>query len=467
MGVSIRYPSKRKKTVKLNEFFHAPDSRIDPSFIPARPSDCYNFALNSGALKDGFGIKPLSFSSAPSAPTEISGKTIKKAYFYRKFDADENSYDDQLLVWCQSGELYKLSLNGGSAFVLLNKTFDSAPKGLNYRLNGEDVFIFSDENAVVVYDGTNFFSYTAPQITSMCMHAERLFVTTGGEETTLWFSDNFDPTNWYVSLDAAGFIDFRDGLGKVDRVIDFDGKVFVFRDVGITRLQGYLDQQEFYAESVPVAKEKIYSDTVTDCGKRVIYLTAGGFYSFDGYNAVRIMPELDGFLKGVDNGGSHGVYHNGNFYCSVKLNMGKTVETRVVCYNVTDKRFYLAKGFSPDDMLHIPDREDKLLFVTEGKLGEIDELSRYFGVPLRKVWRNNPGSFGVAGEKILQKINLATDGDLTVRIASDYGEKVVNVKGSDIVGTYPVGLKGNKFSVTIESRIVGAAVSDVSIVLLY
>ncbi len=467
MAVSFSYPKKRSKTVSFNAFDLGADSRIASELAPWRAADSYNFKLFDGALKDSFGVKELKWDAFDGTLKEITGEVIKKAFYYKLFDDAENLRDDRLLALCESGNLYEAKLNSGSGYELIRSGVPLSATGVNYRFNDRDAFVLSEDGSLAVYDGEEFSVHEAPRITSMCTHGERLFVTTGGEKTTLWFSDNFDPTNWYVSLDEAGFIDFRDGLGQVNKVIEFDGRVYIFRDVGVNRLQGYMKQQDFYVESVSVPREKIFASTVTDCGKNIVYLTGGGFYSFDGYNAVRILPELKGYIAGVDNETSHGAYHNGSFYCSFRLKIGGKVENRILCYNVADGSYYLVKGFSVDEMLHVVEIGDKLLFVTEGKLGEMSDTAKYFGKTLKKRWVNNAGNFGIAKVKTLKKIELVSKGDCEVTISSDFGERKLAIDGSRAARSVSVGLKGNEFSIAFESRTVGAEISDVDLVFAY
>ena len=303
----------------------------------------------------------------------------------------------------------------------------------------------------------------------MCVHAERLFVTSGGEQTTLWFSENFDPTNWYVSLDEAGFIDFQDGLGKVNKVLEFNGYVYIFRDTGITRLNGYFDQQQFYVDNTTVPKDKIFADTVADCGKYVVYLTGNGFYRFNGSYAVPIMRGLTGLLAGVDNSNAKCVYHNGNYYCALNVKVDGKTEKRVVSYDPLTDEYYLTKGFTVTDMVEVGGDVNTLFFVVDGykNLGVIYDRCSLFGHGLDKFWINNEGSFGIDKSKILSRINLVSKGNCTVKIKSDAGERTLFVKADNIVQRLPVGLHGVNFSVAFQSDEPDADINSVSLEFSY
>ena len=457
------YPKKKRKRVALDKFFVGLDASVDETLVSERVGDSYNFRLKNGALCDGMGVKDFTvMTDGGLVVPAVDGEHIKNVYFYRKFDNAENSYDNRVIVYTDAKKMYELSLDGGDEFVLLDKTFDTAPKSVCYKLNGEDVIIFSEGGGIVVYDGQTFTSCEAPEITSMCLHGERLFVTGGGEQTTLWFSDNFDPTNWYVSLTEAGFIDFQDGLGKVLKAVEFCGSVYVFRDTGITRVNGYFDQQSFYTESVPAKKVKIFPGTVTDCGNRIVYLTSDGFCSFDGTYVTPVMSGLKGLIEGGEN--AVAAYFDGNYYCTVDIKVGDKTERRVLVYDPEDKDYYLTKGFSVNDI--VPAYEiDTLFFVLadRNKLGVLDDKARVYNTSLDKAWLNNTGSFGIEKEKILSKINLISYGDCTVRIRSEIGERTLFVNGCRLSQTLIVGLKGKSFSIGFFSSTFGAKISSVSL----
>jgi len=467
--MTFDYPETKTLRVKLDQFDKGLDKRRDESLMPERPFDSYNFCLSGGSLVDGMGIKYYSVNveGVETVPI-LKDERIKNVYFYKRFDVEENSYDNRLIVYCKSGKLYELPLSGGE-FTLLDKTFSVAPKAVNYTLNGEDVIIFSSETGISVYDGETFSDYSAPQITSMCVHAERLFVTTGGESTTLWFSENFDPTNWYVSLDEAGFIDFCDGLGKVNRVIEFEGNVFIFRDTGITKLSGYFDQSEFFATNVSVSKDVIYPGTIADCGKYVMYLTSDGFYSFNGSYSIRVMKGLTPALVGADNSIAGAAYFNGKYYCMLNVKIGDNIERRMVVYDLTDGSYYLTNGIDVRDILPVYEDVNKLLFVVgeNQTLGELDKKCMLFGKALRKLWVSNRSSFGVDKIKTLAKINICSEVDSIVRIRSDFGERAVFVSAAKSVKSIPVGLKGKYFTICVESDYPAANVNSVSVQLRY
>ena len=465
-------PNKKHRSVKIFDFSENLEKLKDKSIFPLSCADSYNFCQESGALKDGLGVAELAFTVngkkiVPKVPLDVE---IEKAYFYKKYDDEKGEYDNRLLVYCSDTYIYQLKLNEiESGFEKTILTFPDVPSGLNYKLNGEDVFMFSARYGIVVFRGDTYTNHTAPRVTSMCINGERLFITTDGEQSTLWFSAHFDPTNWYVSLDKAGFIDFQDGLGKLKKVVSFNGSVYVFRDTGITRVVGHYDQQSFYAQNLEAARDRIYSSSVTECGNQIIYLTEKGFVAFSGDSFYPIMAGLAPILQNVDNSNAHGAYYGGKLYMAVKVKIDNQIEDRIICYDVQSGNYYLVKGIKARQFLPIYHDYNKLAIVVGEnlKLGEVSEVAKCFDENLKKVWKMNAGNFGIMSEKTISKLSVKTQGDIIIDIKSDYIAKRIAINGKNTVQHFIVGVRGNEFEISIEASDISSYIPQLSFEILY
>lgn len=165
-----------------------------------------------------------------------------------------------------------------------------------------------------VWDGVNapYRVENAPDITSMALHYERLFVTVDGEKNAVWFSDDLDPTNWDASLAGGGFIQLIDERGSLNRVISYGGYVYVFRDYGISRITAFGAQTEFSVSNLFVSSGRIYPGSVALCGDTVLFLAEDGLYAFDGVSTVKMLKNLDGLFKNGERSCSY--YADGKYY---------------------------------------------------------------------------------------------------------------------------------------------------------
>lgn len=467
-GYSI--PSRTKKEIRLFDFSRGMDGRSDERLSAwDTAASTFNLKLADGALKTGCGTDYAEFIASDGSkysPRLPSGVTPVRAYHYEYFDGTAAKRRDKLLVYCSDGYFYTYEIGTKTPFSkIIFMCFDKPPIGVLYRLNGEDVMLFANDDGITVYDGVGATLYEAPKMTSLCVHGERLFVTSGAEDTRLWFSQSFDPTNWYVSLTEAGFIDFLDGKGRLLKAIAFKDYVYVFRNYGITRLTAYGEQEDFYATGVQSDRARIYGDTVADCGKVVFYLTESGFYYFDGSNSGRIMKGLDKYLEGVDNSDSFAQYVGGAYFCSLKIKIdGQTVPV-ILRYDDTDGSWYLIKGIECKSLFAFYGAKETKLFVCSSKtngLLEITDEGYDLFAPLKFEWTGKPFDCGLSGRKTLERISFYSDKSGKLKIKSDEGEETLEFSSKGFKGL-PVGLKGTEFSISYESTAVGAYLSRVRV----
>lgn len=465
----------RKKKIDLFDFKDSVNGLIDGHLgknTLAKIS--YNFDYGDGALKSGVGVKQLEIAVGDKRylPDFPDGKIPKKVFYYKRFDEASLKRDDRILLLYSSGEVYEWKIYSGSVQTkridALN--FTKTPFFVNYRLNSEDVLLFSLDKTLYVYNGTNIKTYQAPEITSMCIHNERLFAIAKNGETELWFSKTFDPTNWNVSLDEAGFIDFRTRAGRLLKVISFDGYLYAIANYGIYRVTAYNDQLEMFADSVYLNSGRIIRGSITECGKNVIYLAEDGFYRFDGSYSYRIMQGLDEYVVGVDNEDVSAVYHNGKFYATLNLRINGKITKAVVIYDLYRRDFYLAKGINAYDLEKIEGNEFSFLSVlTEGysEIGTLSDDGAKFGRPLPKIWTSKDSDYGVDGEKTLAYINLYTRSDVIIKAKSDYAETSIKAVGSPTRQRLKIGLKGRTFNLTFNSKSKNAEISKVVLEVQY
>ncbi len=475
MRGNYKVGSVKSKKIRLFDFSKGMSGEVDERLAaPASALVSYNFALFDGALKDGVGVGNLRFSVNDGyvTPKLPSGASPEKIYYYKRFNEADGSVDDRIMVFCSDSCIYQWSVASSSDVMskIDGLYFGKAPFGVNYRLNNEDCYLLSSEGAMFVYNGSEVSLFEAPEITSMCVHNERLFITVEDAKTQLWFSKTFDPTNWNVSLDEGGFIDFRQGQGKILKAISFGGYLYVFMNYGISRLTAYGDQREFDVDKVYLNSGRIIASSITECGKYVVYLAEDGFYRFDGGYSTRILPELNKYLKNVNNENMRALYHNGKFYACVNMRIKGKIERVIIVYDFGSKDYYVVKGVDAADMVRAEgDSFSSLLVVVKGysQMGVLTDVSQIFSKPLNKIWQSNPSDYGVEGVKTLAKIHLYSKNEIYISFKSDYGEAKIKIPPSQNLQTFKIGLKGTVFTATITSRIPSAEISKLTLELEY
>lgn len=460
---SIKRVPKSTKSVVLTNFSGGIDTFYDESVLPFKYAKMsYNFNMESGALKDGCGLELFKVNGG--TPIMPEGALPLKCYFYKRYDYSLGRTDDRLMIYCSDNRIYELRLNGGHEFTEVEGLeFDSPPQAVSYKYNSDDSIIFSAEGAgLKIYSGEGYPLEVAdtPPITSMCFHYERLFATAGGDRTSLWFSDDFDPANWYVSLDEAGFIDMPGERGALLKVISFLDYVYVFRSYGIARVTAYASQTEFSASQLFVSSGKIIGDTVTLCGDRIIFLAEDGLYQFDGIYTRRILEGYDGLLCKSGIGSAKGEFLNGRFYLMLDLEIDGELKRTVINYNISEKTSYISL-YNADDIVKIAaDDYSEIVYIYEGKLCKISQKAKLLNENLKKVWRSPTTDLSSPGEeKLLKEIRLRAKGGFCLSVYSGREKKTFNRVGKGGFMRIKINIRGSVFGFEIQSVTTGTEIS--------
>ncbi|MBQ7642912.1 MAG: hypothetical protein IJS67_03320 [Clostridia bacterium] len=421
-----------------------------------------NFDMSDGSLRLGIGSAYFSTQALPE-------KCIK-LYFYKRADPLTGEPDERIMYYSVSGKIYQRLAYSGTFAAVSGLNFTAVPVGVNYNYNGEDVMIFASSGGTYIYNGTSVTSVPdAPPITSACVHYERLFATVDGGKT-LWFSDDFDPANWNVSLTEAGFIDLGGFRGELLKVVSFLDYVYVFRSYGITRISAYGDQRAFSVSDLFLSNGKIVGSSITFCGDRILFMASDGFYSFNGLTATRILTGLDGAVD-YSSGTVKGVFLNGKVYFNVLVRKNNSQVKCMLVYNTVNGTYYFSEGISVADFELFDGRIFcELCHVSASglMLFKITNEGTYMATPLTKVWQSKLSDFGVKKQgKILDSISLFTNAALTLKADNGSESEEFTISPSTRRQYVRPMLRGENFRVKITCSEGNVKVSGLSLTFAY
>ncbi|MBE5730756.1 MAG: hypothetical protein E7350_02235 [Clostridiales bacterium] len=424
----LKVKGRSSSRVSVNNFLAGVNATYDPSVLGFGVAEnCYNFDFTSGALKGCIGFETMSL-------------TAQSMWVFKKGERE-------IFMFYKNGRITYTD-NLGNSGSLQGITLTGKPKAIGYRLNGEDVvLICSPTDRMVVWNGVDspYYVDESPLITSMTVHYERLFVTTGDEKNTLWFSDDLDPSNWDTSDGAGGFIELADDRGALIKVLSFLNYVYIFRERGISRLTAYAEQSEFSISHLFVTGGRIYPESIALCGDRVIFASSDGIFSFDGVSTRRILTNLDGLLVPDEN--SVAVYRSGKYYLATRANFGQDgsfsssyTNNALLIYG--DDGYTLMRGY---DITSLYSYGDALYAVIGGRVythsGKCDKPKR---------WSVPQTDLGSGRNKRIKVLYIDTATDITLTVNIDGAKKVYLVKGSSTTSRVNINLCGRKFGMTID-----------------
>ncbi len=475
--------NKNSLRVKLSDFSNGINTNVAENILPLNYAvNAYNYDFNSGALTPGLGLKELVVDNGTTTKTMFMpeiGVSIRKFWHFRRYDNSLSQFSPILIVYGDNGKMYMGRLMTADYFFYdTGSTFTEEPIGINYRLGDTDSFLCCCPNEIVVFNGsTTADEYTenVPSITSVALHAGRLFATTGGDQSQLWFSDDLDPTNWNVSAFEGGYIELTDERGTLKKVIESNNYLYVIREYGITRVSGWGLQDEFTVKNLYLTTGKLYYNSAVLCGGVILMLCRDGIYSFTGASMQKLELGLDKYFKNVDNDNAIGAFLDGKYYLACKLDFGDNVavgcesstytNNALIEYDLENGNINILRGVDICSMTPFQTEWFSKLVICRrdaetNKLSELTHDGLIYNTPTKKVWTSALTDMGYpAYKKAIRAIYINTTNDIEISIKTDEKEYKFSAKGSNAPVKVPINLITKRFSVTFTSTTADCEIS--------
>ncbi|MDD4839196.1 MAG: hypothetical protein PHE93_00800 [Clostridia bacterium] len=429
--------------------------------------NCYGFAFRGGILKSDLGLRYG--DSCYSVENDLrhayqpmpSGVNIVNAYVYNRTNED-GSYDDRIIAQTDENLLYQTKMFTNDGWAVVNDvSFSGKGCAVNYNYNSNDCLLLCSPNndLVIINDASISTVPSAPRFSSMCVHYERIFATDSTRKNSVWFSDDFNPTNWDVSLENGGFITFADECGDVLKVVSFLDYVYVFREHGIFRLIAYADQTEFSLSKVYVDTGKIFGNTIAQYGDKIIFMADDGLYIFDGYDVARIvtdLPELEQKSKAV------GTCSLGKYYLACRISDYVT-ETNTSCinnalveYDTSTKMFSILLGADIVHLISVNVHHNVGVLAVFGSgatrfMGSVDTKGKILTNPTSKHWESPVNDLTSERKKVVREMQLTTSANIVIGVIVDGQSFEYEVEGSTLPQKVIVGKAGYSIGFYINS----------------
>ena len=187
----------KKKSVSYRKYKYASfangiNADYDERLLPVKyATSTYNYCYQNGALRTGLGVKDLELcydfdNRDLTKKIELpEGVEAIATYTFTCFDTTYNVPFDMLMVYASDKDVYSYTIYTRVPNAMkLGLELNDIPMMANYHLDGKDCLIIATEkDGMYIWDGLSNVRKIdgAPEITSMCLHYERMFATSGGD----------------------------------------------------------------------------------------------------------------------------------------------------------------------------------------------------------------------------------------------------------------------------------------------
>ncbi|MEG1662871.1 MAG: hypothetical protein RR338_02695 [Clostridia bacterium] len=463
--------SKRKIKIGFSGLICKTDENIlDFAYSPK----AYNFTFRNGALKGDIGVDEAKGYYGDSTqlrhtyPAFPEGTEIYDVLPYMRIVNDVR--DDRLVVRTNANKLFYTKIFENDTWhEIVGDPISGRICSVNYNNAGEDVLIISSDScAMRILAGEKLTTIPlAPKFTSIAVHFERVYGTVSNKNE-VWFSDDFNPTNWKVDGTAAGYIKFNDEYGGVLKVVSFLNYLYIFREHAIFRLTAYANQAEFTLNKLFTETGRIYKPTIAQCGDKILFMAEEGLFSFDGYSVTRIGKELPPNYTPFT---AVAAYQNNCYYLACKIveplfDIGVAVNNMLIEYNLEEKTIAVLAPLDILSLVPVNIRQATDLIVllqknVRNKFGMLSDSGKIFGVETKKMYFSPYNSLGDDSVKTVRSVTLMTKNPCLLKVKIDGVESQHQLVGSELPQTVFVERCGQKIGFTIETSAANAHISQV------
>lgn len=463
------------KKISLSSFNKQMNNKDDERILPFGECDkIYNLNTSSGVLKDGMGVGDLevvcdNFYDIRSKIIDQPISHVESTYFLKYWNKVLESYDYILIIYCGDGKAYYnvVSQTYPSWMEIKNITFTVKPIALYCKVNDVDCLIFySKQDGMQVWNILGANSYKVdnpPKITSMCIHQNRLFATIEGEARSIIFSEELNPINFNVNINEGGYINMEDEFGKCNKVISFDGYLYVFRDYNIARISQGKDKNEFVVNNIYVGNGNIYPNTIAVCGNKIMFLASDGIYEFNGTVSKKLKFNFDNMIDTVDTYFVVAKYCNGNYYLACNINFDDDYEfpceqlmlkrnNSLIKIDVNNNNCEIMRGCDIKELTVIDDGLNNCIFVSYNydsifsSIGKLNNSGCVKNNKLKKLWKSKKHDFDVPDKvKYIKEMSFISKSDIDINIYLDDKIKTYKVFGSEKVQKIKINEKAIRF----------------------
>ncbi len=434
--------------------------------------ECKGFLIEDDILKGEIGIERakgyfVGVNNNRHTYLDMPENTIvKRVFLYRR--TIDGEYDDRLVAHMQDGYFWQTKIFSEDTWHKITgmRMFGDAC-AVNYNFYGDDVLIVdaADDGLFAINGDTSFYYSNAPKLASITVHNERVWGSSNSTRGEVWFSDDFDPSNWNASSGEGGVIYFADGMGEVLKVVSIFNYIYIFREYGIMRLTAFGKQSDFLLKTMFTDTGYIYKDTIALADDKIIFYAEGGIFVFDGYDTTRVCKELpEVFNRNL----LCGAYLDNKYYLACRLDSAGTINNSLVVYDIVKGSMGIVKDVYINSLNSIKIHKGADVVCTfaidkQNIIGMMSKDGKILGEATHKKYVSPINNLSIKGEKIIREIHVKTLYPITLSILLDGKKTSYTLEGKNEMQTIDVDKRGFMFGMEIESENDKALVSPIRV----
>lgn len=469
--------SVTKKTYRFMKVGNLDTGDGENFFGFSHPEMALNLRAVDGEIRNtkGFDVFAPKINIQPAVPRFDVNLVRVFKHYVGDGSGDNRAY---IVMTDRKNNVYRIEPGMNHIPLLIGTTDSEVIDMVDFRQDSGDIGVLTTFLGLYVLHGGELSPVeNAPSATCICAHKGRLFAVRSDGQGRLWFSDVMDVTNWNASLSEGGYIDLEPGVGDIKKLISLGEYLYCFCENSIWRVTAYGDQREFSVQKIADTTGRIEHSSAGLVGTAMYFVTDAGFFRFDGWNIVKIMPELDGivpYIGSVKAVASHGT----ELLYSLIMQKGGPIDITdtkylLVRYDVYSGAVSLSQGYPIKSMVGIKFFGGSLLATTQDDykgngamyyLGYEVDAGASFGTPVNKVYRTGASDLGVPDmKKLVRRVTVSAECPSTVKVKTDVEECVLSAPAGIGVTLRPR-VKGRTVSIELftdadEVRIVNPTVS--------
>ena len=458
-------------TISYDKFAKNPIYGKGEEFMGA--NDCiktYNFSTLTGELKNGLGLKDfavvkngVSYSMLPEMETEFT--EIKDIWTLNWLDTQLKNVHDYIFCMANDNIIYYGELSVPECNVYIDHTFEGIPEVVKIENGGQEKFLFSSEQEVVMLgkEGEQVLT-NLPKFLDACFHFKKLFAITRGVRNALIVSDESDVRKW--TNDNITKLTFSDERGRLLKILNFNDNLYIFREFGITKIDAYSVNSSFGIDHLYLSTSYIFPNTIKVCGGKIYFLTTSGLYCFNGSSVEKeestIIDKIDKSLTSQI--AAEGFLEKYYIACNLKFDDEKIgceneayTNNCVLIFDTVTKDFQIIRGvdvkkFAPLNSVNFTKMCAIFRNSNKARIGEFIDGGVVFGVPFKKEWSSPFADAGYDSKmKHIRSFQIKSKSDCVVKIETDLESKEYSINGSEKTQRIKADVRGYKYRLTIQS----------------